>query len=118
MRDWRIRGRLSLADEGTARAVTALVRLLAVSMIVQTGADPVALLARMGRQISDSATLGTIVDDVLRTHPKQVATYRAGKTRLLSFFVGQVMKRTGGRANPEIVNRMLTAALGGQCDEP
>ena len=39
-RDWRIRGRLSLADEGTARAVTALVRLLAISMISQTGADP------------------------------------------------------------------------------
>jgi hypothetical protein len=39
-RDWRIRGRLSLADEGTARAVTALIRLLAVSMIAQTGADP------------------------------------------------------------------------------
>ncbi|NBF41189.1 MAG: hypothetical protein GVY14_12320, partial [Spirochaetes bacterium] len=39
-RDWRIRGRLSLADEGTARAVTALIRLLAISMIAQTGADP------------------------------------------------------------------------------
>jgi hypothetical protein len=40
VRDWRIRGRLSLPDEGTARAVTALVRLLAISMISQTGADP------------------------------------------------------------------------------
>ncbi len=39
-RDWRIRGRLSLADEGTARAVTALIRLLAISMIAETGADP------------------------------------------------------------------------------
>ena len=46
-------------------------------------------------------------------NPAQVEQYRAGKQQVLGFFVGQVMKATGGRANPQLVNELLREALGG-----
>jgi aspartyl-tRNA(Asn)/glutamyl-tRNA(Gln) amidotransferase subunit B len=51
------------------------------------------------------------VDGVLAANPDKVAEYRAGKTKLFGFFVGQVMKATGGAANPALVNDLLQAKL-------
>ena len=48
---------------------------------------------------------------MLAAHPDKVAEFRAGKDKLLGFFVGQVMKATGGKANPPLVNRLLTDKL-------
>jgi Asp-tRNA(Asn)/Glu-tRNA(Gln) amidotransferase B subunit len=51
------------------------------------------------------------VDAVLAESPDQVATYRSGKTSTLGWFVGQVMRRTGGKANPQLVNELLKKTL-------
>jgi aspartyl-tRNA(Asn)/glutamyl-tRNA(Gln) amidotransferase subunit B len=64
------------------------------------------------RQITDSSAIEAIVSQVVAAHPSQVADYRNGKVRLLGFFVGQVMKETGGKANPDQVNEMLRKQLG------
>ncbi len=67
--------------------------------------------ARGLRQISDTGALEAEIDAVLEANPSQVADYRSGKTKLIGFFVGQVMKRTGGKANPGEVNRILKSRL-------
>jgi aspartyl-tRNA(Asn)/glutamyl-tRNA(Gln) amidotransferase subunit B len=63
------------------------------------------------RQVSDEGVLARVVDEVVAANPEQVAQYRAGKTKLVAFFVGQVMKRMSGRANPQIVSELVQAAL-------
>jgi glutaminyl-tRNA synthetase len=61
--------------------------------------------------LSDSGELEPIVDRVLAGHPSQVAAYRSGKEGLLGFFIGQVMKETGGKANARIVNDLVFKKL-------
>ena len=63
------------------------------------------------RQITDSTAIDRIVDAVIAANPDQVGEYRAGKEKLLGFFVGQVMKQTGGKANPAQVNGALKRRL-------
>ena len=63
------------------------------------------------KQISDEDTLQKLVNEVIAGNPKQVETYRKGKTGVLGFFVGQVMKATRGQANPKMVNELLKKAL-------
>ncbi len=63
------------------------------------------------KQISDTGALQKIIDDVLAKNAGQVATYKSGKTGVLGFFVGQVMKATRGQANPQAVNDLLKKAL-------
>jgi len=80
----------------------------------QSGEDASAIVARQGlAQVSDVAELEAAVQSVLAEHPGEVAAYKGGKTKLLGFFVGQVMKKTGGRANPKTVNELLAKALSG-----
>jgi len=64
------------------------------------------------RQITDSSAIEAIVDKVIAANPGQVAEYKAGKDKLIGFFVGQVMKETGGKANPGQVNQILKKKLG------
>ncbi|HSK01709.1 MAG TPA: Asp-tRNA(Asn)/Glu-tRNA(Gln) amidotransferase subunit GatB [Kofleriaceae bacterium] len=79
----------------------------------RTGEAPLAIVDRRGvRQISDEAALGEIVDRVVSGSPKQVASYQAGKDAVFGFFVGQVMKETGGRANPTLTSELLRKRLG------
>ncbi|MBN1240969.1 MAG: Asp-tRNA(Asn)/Glu-tRNA(Gln) amidotransferase subunit GatB [Gammaproteobacteria bacterium] len=68
--------------------------------------------ARGLEQITDTASIEAIVDDVLAANPAQVEQYRGGKTQVIGFLVGQVMKATGGKANPRQVNETLRAKLG------
>jgi aspartyl-tRNA(Asn)/glutamyl-tRNA(Gln) amidotransferase subunit B len=63
------------------------------------------------KQITDTSAIEAIVDQVIEANPGQVAEYRAGKEKLLGFFVGQVMKETGGKANPGQVNAILKTRL-------
>jgi aspartyl-tRNA(Asn)/glutamyl-tRNA(Gln) amidotransferase subunit B len=67
--------------------------------------------ARGLRQITDSSAIDSIVDAVIAANPGQAADYRAGKDRLLGFFVGQVMKETAGKANPGQVNEAIKRKL-------
>ncbi|MEW6260029.1 MAG: Asp-tRNA(Asn)/Glu-tRNA(Gln) amidotransferase subunit GatB [Thermodesulfobacteriota bacterium] len=62
-------------------------------------------------QVSDSAQIETIVQQVIAANPKEAADYRAGKVKLMGFFVGQVMKASKGKANPQVVNEMLKNML-------
>jgi aspartyl-tRNA(Asn)/glutamyl-tRNA(Gln) amidotransferase subunit B len=78
----------------------------------RSGRTADAVVAEMGgAQVSDESELLAIVQQVVADNPKQVENYRAGKTSLMGFFVGQVMKASGGRANPQIVNKLLKNAL-------
>ena len=75
--------------------------------------EPDAIIARKDlRQISDSAALEKLVDEVLAANARQVEDYRAGKQKAFNALVGQVMKATGGRANPAQVNNILRRKLG------
>jgi aspartyl-tRNA(Asn)/glutamyl-tRNA(Gln) amidotransferase subunit B len=63
------------------------------------------------QQVTDSGAIAGVVDQVLRDNPAQLADYRSGKDKLFGFFVGQVMKVSGGKANPELVNELLKTKL-------
>jgi len=65
------------------------------------------------KQVSDSSELEAVVDTVIAENQAQLEQYRAGKTKVLGFFVGQVMKATKGQANPQVVNELLRKKLGG-----
>ncbi len=62
-------------------------------------------------QVSDTSELDKMIDQVLKENPKMVDDYKGGKDKLLGFFVGQVMKISGGKANPQLVNNMLKDKL-------
>jgi aspartyl-tRNA(Asn)/glutamyl-tRNA(Gln) amidotransferase subunit B len=79
---------------------------------IDQGRRPLDIVEQEGlRQVSDEGELSRMVDEVVAAHPEQRAQYRAGKTKLQAFFVGQVMKRMGGRANPQMVGELVAAAL-------
>jgi aspartyl-tRNA(Asn)/glutamyl-tRNA(Gln) amidotransferase subunit B len=80
--------------------------------MLASGEPPSAIVEREGlRQISDSAALGAIVDQVLAANPKQVEQYRSGRSAVLNFLVGQVMKASRGQANPALANQLLKEKL-------
>jgi aspartyl-tRNA(Asn)/glutamyl-tRNA(Gln) amidotransferase subunit B len=64
-------------------------------------------------QISDTGELEKIIDELMVAHPKEVEQFRNGKTKLKGFFVGQVMKKTSGRADPKLTNQLLSKKLQG-----
>ena len=77
-----------------------------------SGASARAVMEREGlKQMSDTGELSKIIDDVLAANPKQVEQYKGGKTTVVGFFVGQVMKATRGQANPKSVNQLLRDKL-------
>jgi aspartyl-tRNA(Asn)/glutamyl-tRNA(Gln) amidotransferase subunit B len=79
----------------------------------ETGDAPTVIMEREGlKQISDSGALEKIADEVIAANPKQVEQYKAGKTALLGFLVGQVMKASRGQANPAAVNEVLKKKMG------
>ncbi|MGA9855454.1 MAG: Asp-tRNA(Asn)/Glu-tRNA(Gln) amidotransferase subunit GatB [Gammaproteobacteria bacterium] len=65
------------------------------------------------KQITDSTAIETIIDQIISANPQQLSDYRAGKDKLFAFFVGQVMKATQGKANPQQVNELLKRKLAG-----
>lgn len=78
------------------------------------GQDADAIIEAKGlRQITDSGAIEKTIDDVMAANPRQLADYRSGKDKLFGFFVGQVMKVTGGKANPAQVNELLKKKLPG-----
>ena len=78
----------------------------------ETGEDfPVVYEREKPQQISDTGAIEKIIDEVIAASPKQLEQYRAGKTTMKGFFVGQVMKATKGQANPAVVNELLEKKL-------
>ena len=79
------------------------------------GGEPAAVAETLGLvQVSDQGALGTWVDEVLAASPSEVARYQAGETKLMAFFVGQVMKRSKGKADPKGVQPVLADRLGAE----
>ena len=76
------------------------------------GADEI-IEAKGLRQITDTSAIESAIDDVMAKTPGQLADYRSGKDKLSGFFVGQVMKATGGKANPAQLNDLLKRKLSG-----
>lgn len=77
-----------------------------------TGKEAAAIVEEKGlRQVTDTGAIEKIVDDVLKNNPDKIAEYQSGKDKLFGFFVGQVLKQSGGKANPGMVNDMLKAKL-------
>ncbi|HTA45257.1 MAG TPA: Asp-tRNA(Asn)/Glu-tRNA(Gln) amidotransferase subunit GatB [Bryobacteraceae bacterium] len=80
--------------------------------MLETGDPPSAIVEREGlKQISDTGALQRIIDEVLIANPKQVEQYKGGKTTVIGFLVGQVMKASRGQANPAAVNDLLKSKL-------
>jgi aspartyl-tRNA(Asn)/glutamyl-tRNA(Gln) amidotransferase subunit B len=80
----------------------------------QTGKEAAAIVDAKGlRQVSDTGELEKFADQVIAANPKQVEQFRGGKETVIGFFVGQVMKLSGGRANPAMINEIMKKKLKG-----
>jgi len=105
----RLGALLSLVESGT---ISGSIAKTLFEEIWTGGVDPAELVRARGlTQVSDEGAIAAAVDAVLAANPGQVASYRGGKTGVLGFLVGQVMKSTGGKANPALVNRLLKDRL-------
>ena len=83
------------------------------AIMVETGKSPETIVEEKGlKQVTDTSAIEKIVDDVIAANPDNVSAYKAGKTNLLGWFVGQVMKQSSGKANPGLVNQILRQKLG------
>ncbi|MFQ5598062.1 MAG: Asp-tRNA(Asn)/Glu-tRNA(Gln) amidotransferase subunit GatB [Nitrospiria bacterium] len=100
---------LKLIDAGT---ISGKIAKNIFEEMYQSGADPERIVTEKGlTQVSDEEALARLVDQVMAENPKEVEGYRAGKKKLLGFFIGQIMKQTGGKANPGKLNALLKAKL-------
>jgi aspartyl-tRNA(Asn)/glutamyl-tRNA(Gln) amidotransferase subunit B len=83
-----------------------------LEQMVATGQPPAAIVEAQGlAQVSDEAGLAQVIDALLAANPGEVEKYRAGKSSLLGWFIGQVMKETRGKANPDLVRKLVTERL-------
>jgi aspartyl-tRNA(Asn)/glutamyl-tRNA(Gln) amidotransferase subunit B len=82
--------------------------------LLEKGGSPAAIVEAKGLgMISDPAAITAIVEELLAAHPEEVEAFRGGKTKLQGFFVGQLMKKTGGKADPKLANQILNQKLKG-----
>ncbi|MBP7836375.1 MAG: Asp-tRNA(Asn)/Glu-tRNA(Gln) amidotransferase subunit GatB [Candidatus Omnitrophica bacterium] len=80
--------------------------------MVNTGKPALVIITEKNlAQISDSGSLNSVIEEVLKENPKSVADFKAGKANALMFLVGQVMRKSGGKANPKIVQELLRKRL-------
>jgi aspartyl-tRNA(Asn)/glutamyl-tRNA(Gln) amidotransferase subunit B len=106
----RLGGLLDLIADGT---ISGRIAKELFAEMIETGEAPDAIVERKGlRQVSDAGAIEKAVEAALAANPAQVAQYR-NNPKVLGFFVGQVMKTTGGKANPALVNELLRRKLGG-----
>ena len=80
--------------------------------MAKSGEDPTQIVEAKGLiQISDTSVIAPIIDEIIAKNPDNVAKFKAGNNKLLGFFVGQVLKSTGGKANPKVVNELVAKKL-------
>ena len=100
---------VQLVDEGT---ISGKLAKTVFNDMLETGKGPDAIVKEKGlEQVSDTGALDAAVDEVLAACEAQVAEFRAGKEKVFGFLVGQVMKATRGKANPQMVNEILRSKL-------
>ena len=82
--------------------------------LLEKGGSPAKIVDERGLgMISDPAAITAIVEELLAAHPEEVEAFRGGKNKLQGFFVGQLMKKTGGKADPKLANQILSQKLKG-----
>ena len=100
---------LALIEKGT---ISGKIAKTVFDEMAETGEPPRRIVEKKGLvQVTDADAIAAVVDRVLSRCPDEVAAYRGGRTRLIGFFVGQVMKETRGKANPKLVNQCLVQKL-------
>ncbi|HEY9852333.1 MAG TPA: Asp-tRNA(Asn)/Glu-tRNA(Gln) amidotransferase subunit GatB [Leptolyngbyaceae cyanobacterium] len=100
---------LSLIESGT---ISGKIAKEILPQLLTKGGSAKELVEKKGlTQISDPKALESTIDEILAANPKELEQYRNGKTKLLGFFVGQVMKKTSGRADPQLTNQLLAQKL-------
>ena len=100
---------VTMIDEGT---ISNKIAKQVFEEMAKTGENPTAIVEAKGlTQISDPEKLQPFIDDVIAKNPDNVAKFKAGNTNLFGFFVGQVLKNSGGKANPTVVNELVTEKL-------
>ncbi|MBY0355207.1 MAG: Asp-tRNA(Asn)/Glu-tRNA(Gln) amidotransferase GatCAB subunit B, partial [Rickettsiales bacterium] len=83
--------------------------------MIASGKDAATIVQEEGlQQVTDSGAIEKVIAEVIAANPDKLAEYRSGKDKLFGFFVGQVMKASGGKANPAAVNDLLKAKLSDQ----
>ncbi len=103
---------ISLIEKGTIS--NNIGKQILTEEMITKGENASAIVEKKGlSQISDESAIKEIVEKVVNSHPAEIESYRNGKTNLLGFFVGQVMKETKGRANPKTVNELVRKMLEG-----
>ncbi|CCI08256.1 Asp-tRNA(Asn)/Glu-tRNA(Gln) amidotransferase subunit GatB [Microcystis aeruginosa] len=82
--------------------------------LLTEGGSPKALVEKKGLiQISDSSAIEKLIEEIIASHPSELEKFRSGKTNLKGFFVGQVMKKSGGKADPKLTSQILDQKLSG-----
>jgi aspartyl-tRNA(Asn)/glutamyl-tRNA(Gln) amidotransferase subunit B len=102
-------GLIALIDDGT---ISGKIAKGVFDELVDSDRSAAAIVEQRGlSQVSDAGELESVIDGVLAGQDAKIAEYRAGKEKMLGFFVGQVMKATQGKANPQMVNEILRKRL-------
>ncbi|HEY9128417.1 MAG TPA: glutamine--tRNA ligase/YqeY domain fusion protein, partial [Sulfurovum sp.] len=105
----QIAGLVKMVDEDT---ISNKIAKQVFEEMAKTGENPTQIVEAKGLvQISDPAKILPIIDEVIAKNPDNVVKFKAGNTNLLGFFVGQVLKATGGKANPKVVNDLVAEKL-------
>ncbi|WP_373501060.1 Asp-tRNA(Asn)/Glu-tRNA(Gln) amidotransferase subunit GatB [Desulfococcus sp.] len=101
---------LKLLDDGT---ISGKIAKTVFDEMAASGKPPGQIVSEQNLvQMTDTGAIEGVIDGVIAAHPEEAAAFRNGKTRLMGFFVGEVMKATRGKANPKMVNEILRKKLG------
>jgi aspartyl-tRNA(Asn)/glutamyl-tRNA(Gln) amidotransferase subunit B len=101
---------LAMIDAGT---ISGKIAKAVFEEMMVSGKDPESVVKEKGLvQMSDQGEIMAIVREIIAANPEQAAQFREGKTKVMGFFVGQLMKQTGGKANPGLANELFVKALG------
>ncbi len=105
----RLAGMIKMINDGV---ISTKIAKTVFEEMYKTGKDAETVVQEQGLvQVSDSGAIEQIIADVIKANPSQAADYKAGKEKLFGFFVGQVMKASKGKANPDLVNQLLKKKL-------
>ncbi len=104
---------VSIIDNGT---ISNKIAKQVFEEMVLSGENPIQIVEKKGLiQISDPSKISPIINEVIANNPDNVAKFQAGNTKLFGFFIGQVLKATGGKANPKVVNELVAKKLKEGC---
>jgi aspartyl-tRNA(Asn)/glutamyl-tRNA(Gln) amidotransferase subunit B len=107
----KLSGLLRLIENNT---ISGKIAKVVFEKMFETGKEAAQIVEEEGlQQVTDTGAIEKTIDEVMTANPDKVAEYRAGKDKLFAFFIGQVMKATGGKANPGAVNELLRKKLQG-----